>query len=223
MWSEHFTNMLVLMVMAALVRMSFELSRQRSSGVELGTHKAPVGGSNPSAASDVPPERVTRDYWDTYLEDNALRAGRKDTDAGAFLSTMIEAAGDILREMGKEDSDAAYMMGKVGKIRRALKWTRDWTDPLSPGEGERLAEVKERVEGLPAPTAGTRAVKELLVAITNRNVPVVRAKLDVVSELVKGSPTPKQREWSEKAVQKYAEAQDKKWRHWNEAMFEGTE
>jgi hypothetical protein len=136
------------------------------------------------------------------------------------LSTMIEAAGDILREMGKEDSDAAYMMEKVGRIRHTLKWPRDWTDPLSPGEWERLAKVKEGLEGLPAPTAETKAVKELLVAITNRNVPVIGAKLDMVEGLVKGSPTPKQREWSQKAVQKYAEAQDKKWRHWNEAMFE---
>ena len=32
--------------------------------------------------------------------------------------------------------------------------------------------------------------------------------------------TPQQREWAEKAVKKYAEAQEKKWRNWNEAMFE---
>ena len=32
--------------------------------------------------------------------------------------------------------------------------------------------------------------------------------------------TPRQKEWSEKAVQKYAEAQEKKWRRWNESMFE---
>ena len=32
--------------------------------------------------------------------------------------------------------------------------------------------------------------------------------------------TPQQREWAEKAVQKYAEAQEKKWRRWNESMFE---
>ena len=32
--------------------------------------------------------------------------------------------------------------------------------------------------------------------------------------------TPRQREWAEKAVKKYAEAQEKKWRNWNEAMFE---
>jgi len=34
---------------------------------------------------------------------------------------------------------------------------------------------------------------------------------------------PWQKEWAEKAVKKYAEAQEKKWRHWNEAMFERTE
>ena len=32
--------------------------------------------------------------------------------------------------------------------------------------------------------------------------------------------TPRQREWAEKAVKKYAEAQEKQWRNWNEAMFE---
>jgi len=32
--------------------------------------------------------------------------------------------------------------------------------------------------------------------------------------------TPQQEEWAEKAARKYAEAQGKKWRNWNEAMFE---
>lgn len=30
----------------------------------------------------------------------------------------------------------------------------------------------------------------------------------------------KQKEWAEKAVKRYSEAQEKKWRNWNEAMFE---
>jgi len=30
----------------------------------------------------------------------------------------------------------------------------------------------------------------------------------------------RQKVWSEKAVQRYAAAQDRKWRRWNEAMFE---
>ena len=29
-----------------------------------------------------------------------------------------------------------------------------------------------------------------------------------------------EKEWAEKAVKRHAEAQDKKWRRWNEAMFE---
>lgn len=32
--------------------------------------------------------------------------------------------------------------------------------------------------------------------------------------------TPQQKLWAEKAVKRYAEAQEKKWRRWNEAMFE---
>jgi len=40
-----------------------------------------------------------------------------------------------------------------------------------------------------------------------------------------GSPrrTPvnhRQKEWTEKAIRKYAEAQEKQWRNWNQAMFE---
>ena len=31
--------------------------------------------------------------------------------------------------------------------------------------------------------------------------------------------TPAQREWSDKAVKRYAKAQEKKWRKWDEAMF----
>ena len=31
---------------------------------------------------------------------------------------------------------------------------------------------------------------------------------------------PLQKEWAEKATKRYAEAQEKKWQRWNEAMFE---
>ena len=31
---------------------------------------------------------------------------------------------------------------------------------------------------------------------------------------------PLQKEWSDKAVRRYAEAQEKNWRNWNKAMFE---
>ena len=33
-------------------------------------------------------------------------------------------------------------------------------------------------------------------------------------------PDPVEKEWSEKAVKRYADAQEKKWRRWKEAMFE---
>lgn len=32
--------------------------------------------------------------------------------------------------------------------------------------------------------------------------------------------SPAEREWAEKAVERYARAQDKKWHRWREAMFE---
>lgn len=31
--------------------------------------------------------------------------------------------------------------------------------------------------------------------------------------------TPQQREWSDRAVKAYAQAQEKKWRRWNQRMF----
>jgi len=34
------------------------------------------------------------------------------------------------------------------------------------------------------------------------------------------SINPRQKEWSEKAVRRFAEAQEKQWRNWNTAMFE---
>ncbi len=40
---------------------------------------------------------------------------------------------------------------------------------------------------------------------------------------VESQPTPpgqRQKEWAEKASKRYAEAQQKKWQRWNEAMFE---
>lgn len=33
----------------------------------------------------------------------------------------------------------------------------------------------------------------------------------------------RQQEWADKAVSRYAAAQDKKWRRWNEAMFERSD
>lgn len=43
-----------------------------------------------------------------------------------------------------------------------------------------------------------------------------------VKEKIKPNITSQQREWAEKAAKNYAQAQEKKWQHWNEAMFEGV-
>ena len=39
---------------------------------------------------------------------------------------------------------------------------------------------------------------------------------------LKTEPTSKQKEWADKAVKRYADSQEKKWRNWNEAMFESA-
>jgi len=35
--------------------------------------------------------------------------------------------------------------------------------------------------------------------------------------------TPQQQKWAKRAVKRYAESQEKKWRRWNEAMFEAKQ
>lgn len=44
--------------------------------------------------------------------------------------------------------------------------------------------------------------------------------LPAASSLEVESPPTPQKEWAEKAVRKYTEAQDKKWRNWQDTMFE---
>lgn len=68
----------------------------------------------------------------------------------------------------------------------------------------------------------------ILLRVTYKLQP--QPKAEAVSILPKVHPvqsaakpsaiTSQQRIWSEKAVKKYAEAQEKKWKNWNKAMFE---
>ena len=71
MWSQQFASMLTLVVMASLLRATWELSRQHSSGVEQGAHKAPVGGSNPSAATNT--ERAELAPWQKEWAEKAVK------------------------------------------------------------------------------------------------------------------------------------------------------
>ena len=57
---------------------------------------------------------------------------------------------------------------------------------------------------------------------------VNRHSMTEKSFLIERSPpeetrNPREKEWAEKAVKKYADAQEKKWQRWNEAMFERSD
>jgi len=132
----------------------------------------------------LPQLKWVREYWDRYLERNPLRVGRKDTDAGAFLAWQLEAAGDIIRELGKDIPDPAYIQQKLDRIKRELS-SRDWTDPLSEGEWHRLAQTRELLKGLPTPTPLAGQLKMLLGAIINRDRPAIQKHLAEVEESLK--------------------------------------
>jgi hypothetical protein len=57
MWSEQFTNMLVLLVMGAMLRVSYELTRQCNSEAEVVTYNASVIGANPPAGTTLTPQQ----------------------------------------------------------------------------------------------------------------------------------------------------------------------
>jgi len=51
------------------------------------------------------------------------------------------------------------------------------------------------------------------------STPPVKSFL-VESDTKPENPVSVEKEWAEKAVKRYADAQEKKWQRWNEAMFE---
>ncbi len=136
--------------------------------------------------------RQVRDYWDTHLEHNELRAPKSgegpETDAGAFLATKLENAGDILREMGKDYSDIGYMKEKFGRIKSVLKY-RDWTDPLSATELRVLEKIKVDLANMPTADEPTVRVKGLLEAITDRNPGKIAKALDNLEPFVRKLPS----------------------------------
>ena len=63
----------------------------------------------------------------------------------------------------------------------------------------------------------------VMAALLRTSYEIARPKLDNPDAGVDSNTmplTPQQKEWAEKAVKGYAEAQEKKWRRWNKAMFE---
>jgi len=113
--------------------------------------------------------RRAREYWNANLEKNPLRMQGGDTNAGAFLAWMLEAAGDIVRELGNEANyyDCGYIAEKVLRINRNID-DSDWRRPLSDREWQFLGEVKKKIDDFPTPDLPSARAKLLLQAIANR-------------------------------------------------------
>jgi len=147
-----------------------------------------MGGMECKCPTALEPE--LRDAWDTHLERNALRVGPKDTDAGAFLSWMIEAAGDILREAsGHPCPSMGYIDEKIKRIRREVR-SRDWRDPLSPQEQTNVDLVSKELTKLEPVTKEMKAVKALLDSIANRHPKSVEENLRNTEELIRRMSKP---------------------------------
>jgi hypothetical protein len=136
------------------------------------------------------PEVITADYWNKYLEHNHLRAPVSskgpDTDAGAFLAWMLEAAGDILRSSPNNYSkypDSGYMWEKWHRLKNHV-WDNDWGLPLSDREGKDLEEIQVLITNLPASSDFTVHVKSLLIAIAWRFRTNVDRALDRLKPLI---------------------------------------
>jgi hypothetical protein len=65
-----------------------------------------------------------------------------------------------------------------------------------------------------------RAAYELKPQTKTKAVSILPETHPVQSAAGLTAITAQQRKWSEKAVKRYAEVQEKKWKNWNKAMFE---
>lgn len=75
MWSERFAGMLMLVVMASLLRVTWELSRKQGLAVEPGADKASGVGSNLYAATN--PEDAELAPWQREWAEKAVRGYRE--------------------------------------------------------------------------------------------------------------------------------------------------
>jgi hypothetical protein len=107
------------------------------------------------------------DYWNKYLEHNALRVKGGDTNAGAFLAWMVEAAGDMLREASYRWASTGYIFEKWNRLNNYLN-SRDWTDPLSPREWADIEVLKKDIDKIPAKVPYTREIQAMLHSIIRR-------------------------------------------------------
>jgi len=71
MWSQQFASMMIVVVMASLLRVSWELSRQTSSAAESDAHQAPVGLLSPSTGRN--PDGTELMPWQKEWAEKAVR------------------------------------------------------------------------------------------------------------------------------------------------------
>ena len=129
------------------------------------------------------PDPTARDYWDQHLENNMIRR-RKETTAGAFLAWMIEAAGDIIREMGESYQDPNYIGEKVDRLKHYSTYERDWRLPLSEEEEKYRAMMSKEIDAIPVATDVTATVKKLLQAIIGRRPDIVEFRVGKVESML---------------------------------------
>lgn len=129
------------------------------------------------------PDTAARDYWDEHLENNMIRR-KKETSAGAFLAWMIEAAGDIIREMGKTYQDPNYIGEKVDRLKNYATHERDWRIPLSQEEEQYRILISKQIDAIPVATDVTATVKKLLQAIIGRRPDIVEFRVGKVESML---------------------------------------
>ncbi len=128
------------------------------------------------------PDKKARAYWDEHLENNPIRL-KKETPAGAFLAWMIEAAGDILREMGQNYQDSGYIGEKVDRIEYHQD-SRDWNLRLSDKEEDYRVMMAKQIAKIPVRTKSTKVIKELIIAVIGRNKISVAENIAIVKKLL---------------------------------------
>ncbi len=119
------------------------------------------------AKSDV----FARDYWDDLLEHNELRMSGNKTSQGALTAYLLEAAGDVLRELGKPDAydiDPAYINAKLRRIRMNLT-DKSWEGEVGEPELTLLHQIRSDIQGIPVTSKRIGAVKQLITAIAHRD------------------------------------------------------
>ena len=125
-----------------------------------------------------------RAYWDKYLENNLLRK-KKESPAGAFLAWMIEAAGDILREMGKEYQDTGYIREKTDRLRSYLD-SRDWFVPITEEEEQYRLDMLAKLKEMPQNTKTSTIIKQLIEAVMERTPSVIDVYLTQIEKRLLG-------------------------------------